>query len=122
MADVGNPYKAIPVFEGKYQLTLASNVTMTNDSVMLTKTNQVCFMSAMNITNHTSDQVLATLPDECRPSVVVRLPVYLNTVATLLNIHPNGQIKLNASNTGAFTGTRSLWLNGISFSINDRYY
>lgn len=122
MADTGNPYKATPIFEGKYQLTLASNVAMANEYVMLAKNNQVMFMSAMSITDHTSDQVLATLPDECRPSVVVRLPVYLNTVATLLNIHPNGQIKLNTSNTGTFTGTRSLWLNGISFSINDRYY
>lgn len=122
MADVGNPYKATPIFVGKYELQLASNVSMVNPFVMLTKTNQVCFMSDLVITNYTAGQVLFTLPEECRPKRTARLSLYLGTDPALLSMYAGGTAGFTNAITPAFTGNKTLWLNGASFSINDMFY
>ena len=68
------------------------------------------------IKNYTPGATLTTLPQECRPSTEVRIPVIVDTNVDVLSIQTNGAVSLNASTDGM------VYLAGLSFNISMNWY
>ena len=75
MADeeIADPRLASPIWEGRYEVTPSAGVTLSSTTVMLTKANQCQFCG--DAEGVTAGTAFATLPEECRPERVLRLPV-----------------------------------------------
>lgn len=101
------------------QLTLGSNITMSNPCVLKTRENIVMILGNMTANNLTANQVLATLPEGFRPANEIQIPYFHNTTTRRLIISPNGQIKCSQSAT---SNTSTLRTNGLMFHVNDYYY
>lgn len=73
MADVGDPRFATPSWQGRYEVTPAEGVTLSSPTVMLTKMNdcQLCGDAEGVV----AGAPFATLPEACRPTRELRLPV-----------------------------------------------
>lgn len=101
------------------QLTLASNITMTNPCVLKTRENIVMILGNMTASDLTANQVLATLPEGFRPANEVQIAYFHNTTTRRLIISANGQIQCSQ---GATSGNSTLRTNGLMFHVNDYYY
>ena len=101
------------------QLTLSSNITMSNPCVLKTLENIVMILGNMTANNLTANQVLATLPQGFRPANEVQIAYFHNTTTRRLIISANGEITCSQ---GAISGSSTLHTNGLMFNVNDYYY
>lgn len=114
------------------------------DYVMLSTSNDVIFMEigmvghpqSMEMSNHFSK----ILPLECRPRGKVYLPVMCGVrlsigvsrfIQAYLKINPNGIMEIVGNsdvqtpaptNNTALINVKSVFLNGLSFNVGDKYY
>lgn len=72
-ADTGDPRQRYIIWDGVYQMEVASGVTMTNPTVMLSK--QLMVQLTGDAEGVTAGEVFATLPSECLPDHEIMLPV-----------------------------------------------
>lgn len=124
--DKGNP-NFFKTFKGRYELSVApSGVAVDNSTVMLSSVNDVQVIGDFELTGYSAKTAFATLPEECRPSKTVRVPVCVgdtdDIVATnmidVLSVEPNGEMSLWLDHSG----TVKLYTSGTTFNISDRWY
>ena len=112
--------KAITIFKGKYQCVEGTSTIMNTINVMLTSTNDVQIMGDANLTNYTANDNVLTLPTECRPDRIVKIPVIVNDGTDRVvpfTIDTNGNCTLPYSYTSA-----DVYLSGVNFNVSDRWY
>lgn len=119
MPDTGDPSRAAPIWIGTYQMNVESDVTITNEWVMLSKQNMVQLMGDAD--GITANQTFATLPDECRPDETVMLPIVVDEAEGneqqsigILTVSPTGELTCNLSG--------KVHLNGLNFHTCANYY
>lgn len=97
-------------------LTLSSNATTDNKCTVMSLNNSVSFMGNIELTGYATNTAFATLAESMRPTSEVVIPVYIGDELTKMTIYPNGEMALAIDADGI------LYLNGIVFSANSRYY
>ena len=97
-------------------LTLSSNATTDNKCTVMSLNNSVSFMGNIELTGYAANTVFATLAESMRPTSEVVIPVYIEDEITKMTISSNGEMSLAIDADGI------LYLNGIVFSANSRYY
>lgn len=119
--DTGNPGSWWRTYKGKYEVTPAENVTMDSTSVMLATVNDVQFTGNATCGNYSMDDPVLTLPEECRPSEDLYIPVVAQagetTQVIYMHIEPNGYISLEESYEQL-----TLLLRGVTFNIASNFY
>ena len=102
-------------FQGKYHL-IDNTQSVTTDVVMLTCVNDVQILGDFYLQNYTDNNVIAVLPEECRPSTVIDFPAVFNSSIVVLEINPAGEIRMMANGSG------TLFTSAINFNISERWY
>ena len=97
-------------------LTLSSNATTYNKCTVMSLNNSVSFMGNIELTGYAAYTAFATLAESMRPTSDVAIPVYIEDELTKMTISSNGEMSLAIDADGI------LYLNGIVFSANSRYY
>ena len=97
-------------------LTLADTATTDNDCTVMSLNNSVSFMGNIELVEYTAYSTFATLAESMRPTKEIAIPVYIEDKLTKLTISPNGEMAIAINADGI------LYLNGIVFSANSRYY
>lgn len=97
-------------------LTLSSNATTDNKCTVMSLNNSVSFMGNIELTGYAANTVFATLAESMRPTSEVVIPVYIEDELAKMTISSNGEMSLAIDADGI------LYLNGIVFSANSRYY
>lgn len=119
MPDTGNP-NFFKTFKGRYELVPASGQTTDSNVVMLSCVNDVQFMGDFLLTNYVAGDAIATLPEECRPGKIVKVPVVFNDGAdaiVVMTVNTDGTMTLPCDFASA-----TLYLSGINFNISDNWY
>lgn len=112
--------KAITIFKGKYQCVEGASTVMNTTAVMLTSTNDVQIMGDAALDNYTAGDEVLTLPVECCPDRIVKIPVIVNDGTDRVvpfTIDTNGNCTLPYSYTSA-----DVYLSGVNFNVSDRWY
>jgi hypothetical protein len=115
----GNP-NFWTTFKGRYTLVPAASATFDKDVVMLSCTNDVQIIGDCDLAAYTAGSAVATLPVECRPEKVVKVPVVVNdgtdrVVVMTVNIDGTMTLPFNYS-------AATLFLSGFNFNISDNWY
>lgn len=115
----GNP-NFWTTFKGRYTLVPAASATFDKDVVMLSCTNDVQIIGDCDLAAYTAGSAVATLPVECRPGKVVKVPVVVNdgtdrVVVMTVNIDGTMTLPFNYS-------AATLFLSGFNFNISDNWY
>lgn len=97
-------------------LTLSSTATTDNRCTVMSLNNSVSFMGNIELTGYAANTAFATLAESMRPTDIVAIPVYVEDELTKLTINTDGTMTLAIDADGI------LYLNGIIFSANSRYY
>lgn len=116
MPDFGNP-NFFTTFKGRYLLIAAPGQSVDTDVVMLTSTNDVQLLGDWTILDYQASTPFGTLPEECRPKKVVKIPVVVDNVIDILSIQTNGEMALANSHDDGI-----LYLSGINFNISGNWY
>lgn len=97
-------------------LTLSSTAETDNKCTVMSLNNSVSFMGNITLTGYAANTAFATLAESMRPTSDVVIPVYIEDELTKMTISADGTMKLAIDADGI------LYLNGIVFSANSRYY
>lgn len=119
MADKGNP-NVFTTFKGRYLLVASAGQVVDTNVVMLSCTNDVQPIGDWTLSNYVANKPFATLPVECRPKKIVKVPVVVNDGAermVVMTVNPDGTMALPFNYSAA-----SLFLSGINFNISDNWY
>lgn len=133
---------------GKYELEDNPNAGKTPingiDYVMLSTSNDVIFMG-VGMVGHPQSMDMSSrfskiLPSECRPKHIIYIPVMcgvmINTgmgrfIQAYLKVSPSGSMEIVGNsdiqtpaptNNTALINVKSVFLNGLSFNVGDKYY
>lgn len=108
-------------FKGRYTLVPASSATFDKDVVMLSCTNDVQIIGECDLAAYTAGSAVATLPEECRPGKVVKVPVVANDGTedriAVLTVNLDGTITLPFDYTAGH-----VYFSGMNFNISDNWY
>lgn len=119
LEDTGNP-NFFTTFKGRYSLVAAPGVTTSSTTVMLSCVNDVQVIGDFVLTNYAAGDLFATLPTECAPGNLVKIPVVVTgdtPVVDILTIGIDGAMfLLNNYATGM------VHLSGVNFNISDKWY
>lgn len=106
------------------QMTVQSNMVMTNKSAFIDLNNVVYFCGNAMVADYTAGDVLATLPDEMMfPLQTVVIPVCVQEADAVaptvvaMTVNTDGTIEI-----GTDLNDADLYLSGVSFTANSRYY
>lgn len=106
------------------QMIVQSNMVMTNKSAFIDLNNVVYFCGNAMVADYTAGEVLATLPDEMMfPLQTVVIPVCVTEADAIIptvvpmTVNTDGTIEI-----GADLADADLYLSGVSFTANSRYY
>lgn len=110
--DTGDPRFASPIWSGRYEVTPAEGVTLSSATVMLTKANQ-CQLCG-DAEGVTAATAFATMPEECRPTHQLMLPVCTGGGVAVLTVGTDGALTCSEGGT--------VHLDGFSYHICDRWY
>lgn len=119
MPDTGEPRFAAPIWEGRYEVTPAEGVTLSSTTVMLTKAN-VCQLCG-DAEGVTAGTPFATLPEECRPARALHLPVCVGGSGSEA-VSLEGTVTIGADGTMTCSSGGTVYLDGFSYHICDRWY
>lgn len=97
-------------------LTLSDNASTENNCTVMSLNNSVSFMGNIELNGYTAYSTFATLAESMRPKEEVAIPVYVEDELTRLTIATDGKMSLAIDADGI------LYINGIIFSANSRYY
>lgn len=117
--DKGNP-NVFTTFKGRYHLVASAGQVVDTNVVMLSCTNDVQPIGDWTLTNYTANTPFATLPDECRPQKIVKIPVVVNDGTDrigVMSVNTDGTMTLPFDYSVA-----TLFLSGINFNISDNWY
>ena len=98
-------------------LTLSPSAECDNPCCILTINNDVMLMGNISLTNYQSGAMFATLPESMRPADNVMIPAFLGETLIRVTLNPNGELSIAQDVNG-----ETLYLNGVSFNVCDRYY
>lgn len=98
-------------------LTLSPSAECDNPCCILTINNDVMLMGNISLTNYQSGTMFATLPESMRPMDNVMIPAFLNDALVRVTLNPDGELSIAQDANG-----ETLYLNGVSFNVCDRYY
>lgn len=98
-------------------LTLSPSAECDNPCCILTINNDVMLMGNISLTNYQAGTMLATLPESMRPMDNVMIPAFLNDTLVRVTLNPDGELSIAQDIDG-----ETLYLNGVSFNVCDRYY
>lgn len=116
----GNP-NFWTTFKGRYTLVPGSSATFDKDVVMLSCTNDVQIIGDCDLAGYTAGSAVATLPEECRPRKVVKVPVAANDGTedriAVLTVNLDGTITLPFD-----YATGYVYFSGMNFNISDQWY
>lgn len=118
-ADKGNP-NVFTTFKGRYLLVASAGQVVDNDVVMLSCTNDVQPMGDWTLTDYTANNPFATLPDECKPGKILKVPVVVNNGEdriAVMTVNTDGTMTLPFDYVSA-----TVYLSGINFNISDNWY
>lgn len=130
------PYTVIGAI-GELVLSDSATASNGNKCVLMSLNNEVMFCDNIKVTNYSSGEEFAVLPDESMcPETSVAFPVKVTTKESALTAyeHDNGLIaahlpfaQLTVSDTGTLSINRNLdegtvYLCGLSFTANSKYY
>lgn len=118
-ADKGNP-NVFTTFKGRYLLVASAGQVVDTDVVMLSCTNDVQPIGDWTLTNYAANEAFCTLPIECRPEKVVKIPVAVNDGTdrlVIMTVNTDGTMTLPFDYASA-----TLYLSGINFNISDNWY
>lgn len=118
-ADRGNP-NVFTTFKGRYLLVASAGQVVDTNVVMLSCTNDVQPIGDWTLSNYVANSPFATLPVECRPQKIVKIPVVVNDGTeriVVMTVNPDGTMTLPFNYSAA-----SLFLSGINFNISDNWY
>lgn len=117
--DKGNP-NVFTTFKGRYHLVASAGQVVDTDVVMLSCTNDVQLIGDWTFTDYVANKPFATLPAECRPQKVVKIPVVVNDGSdriVVMTVNTDGTMTLPFDYAAA-----TLFLSGINFNISDNWY
>lgn len=97
-------------------LVLNNKATCDNPCCILTMNNEVILMGNIYLNDYTAGEVVATLPESMRPNEDIFFSAYLDMDLIRVNVNSKGEIIIYQDATGG------LYLNGIEFNVNDKYY
>lgn len=130
------PYTVIGAI-GELVLSDSATASNGNKCVLMSLNNEVMFCDNIQVSNYSSGEEFAVLPDESMcPETSATFPVKVTTKESALTAyeHDNGLIgshlpfaQLTVSDTGALSINRDLdegtvYLCGLSFTANSKYY
>lgn len=122
-ADLGAPQKVFKTFKGRYELTINSDYSQTvTDVIMLSCTNELEFLGDIILDGYSEGETIATLPEDCRPKDLCRIPCVYGDMIAILNIEPEGTLNLYAPTGHTIEESGVLYISGTSFNISDRWY
>lgn len=121
--DTGTTASGNVNFKGKYQLTVDSTYGRSNNNaIMLTINNEMQFLGDIIISNYEEGKTFATLPEDCRPKDLCKIPCVYGNMIAILDIEPEGDLQLYAPNGHTIDKKGILYISGTSFNISDRWY
>ena len=115
----GNP-NFFKTFKGRYLLVASAGQVVDTDIVMLSCTNDVQPIGDWTLTDYTANNPFATLPDECKPGKVVKVPVVVNDGEdriVVMTVNTDGAMTIPSDYSSA-----TVYLSGINFNISDNWY
>lgn len=98
-------------------LTLSPSAECDNPCCILTINNDVMLMGNISLTNYQAGTMFATLPESMRPMDNVMIPAFLNDTLVRVTLNQDGELSIAKDANG-----KTLYLNGVSFNVCDRYY
>lgn len=100
----------------------AENVTIDNECVILTLDNIVVLMGSAVVSGELVNNVFAVMPERIRPTHEIFLPICVNSdnmnSIRIMKIDADG----NMSVDGESLASGSIYLNGLTFNVNDTWY
>lgn len=115
----GNP-NFFKTFKGRYLLVASAGQVVDTDIVMLSCTNDVQPIGDWTLTDYTANTPFATLPDECKPGKVVKVPVVVNDGEdriVVMTVNTDGAMTIPSDYSSA-----TVYLSAINFNISDNWY
>ena len=115
----GNP-NFFKTFKGRYILVASAGQVVDTDIVMLSCTNDVQPIGDWTLTDYTANNPFATLPDECKPGKLVKVPVVVNDGEdriVVMTVNTDGAMTIPSDYASA-----TVYLSGINFNISDNWY
>lgn len=120
--DTGNT-NVFTVWQGRYEIVPdARHCALDVTRVMLTCTNMVQFMGDAVLTDVASGTTFMAMPEECRPSEEVRVPVAYGDMVVLMVVSSDGSVSLMPSVGHELPSAGRVCLHGVNYNVSNRWY
>lgn len=121
MSTGGGNQNVFTTFKGRYELTPEPEASFDTPVVMLSCVNDVQIIGDVSLTNYIAGMPIATLPTQCTPGKLVKVPVIADDGAG------DKVVTLTVDTSGIITlpfdyATAAVYFSGMNFNISDNWY